>query len=101
MAIVEAKILGTSYGLACDNGQESKLQNLVQKLNSRLKKISAANPKANEIKLLVLASLMLEDEMEDAKVAGKDQYNNDSQLIELIDSVSVYIENMTSKISDL
>jgi hypothetical protein len=44
---------------------------------------------------------MLEDEMEDAKVAGKDQYNNDSQLIELIDSVSVYIENMTSKISDL
>lgn len=101
MAIVEAKILGTSYNLACGEGEETRLLNLAHKLNNRLKKIASSNPRANELKLMVLAALTIEDELEDTKNSNKSTDKSEIEMVEMMDSVSAYIENLVEKIKHL
>ena len=67
MAEVNLTINGRNYGIACDDGQEKRLRDLGYYVDQRLREIAKAGAATNETHLMVLASLMLADEVFDLR----------------------------------
>ena len=63
MSEVTLKINGRGYSLTCDEGQEHRLLELGDFVNSRLYDIAAAGAATSESHLLVLTSLVMADEV--------------------------------------
>ncbi len=71
MAEVNLHVNGKSYGISCDDGQEERVLNLGRYIDSRVREIASAGAAATESHLLVLASLLLADEVFDLKETNK------------------------------
>lgn len=69
MGDVSLSINGRQYGIACDNGQEDRVLELGYYIDQRVREISRAGAAANESHLLVLAALVLADEIYDLREA--------------------------------
>ena len=67
MSEVAVSINNRGYSLSCDDGQEQRLQELAQYVDSRLHDIAQAGAASGESHLLVLTSLVLADEIMDLK----------------------------------
>lgn len=67
MAQVNVAIHGKVYGIACDDGQERRVQELAGYVDMRLREIAGAGAATNESHLLVLTALVLADEIFDTK----------------------------------
>ncbi|MBL4804349.1 MAG: cell division protein ZapA [Alphaproteobacteria bacterium] len=67
MAEVNITINGRNFGIFCEDGQEQRVTDLSQYVDSRLKDISRAGAATNESHLLVLTSLLLADEIYDLR----------------------------------
>jgi|SRR5688572_30536919 len=67
MAEVNLTINGRVYGMACDDGQEQRLKDLAHYVDQRLREIGRAGAASNESHLLVLAAIVLADEVFDLK----------------------------------
>jgi cell division protein ZapA len=70
MAEISITINGRNYGIACDDGQEKRVQELARYVDFRLKEIARAGAASNESHLLVLTSIILADEIADMKANG-------------------------------
>lgn len=70
MAEISITINGRNYGIACDDGQEKRVQELARYVDFRLKEIARAGAASNESHLLVLTSIILADEIADMKAGG-------------------------------
>lgn len=70
MAEISITINGRNYGIACDDGQEKRVQELARFVDGRLKEIARAGAATNESHLLVLTSIILADEIADMKAQG-------------------------------
>lgn len=66
MARVELTIRGRRHDLICDDGQEEHLRYLAAQLDRRLAGLTEQAGNLPEVRLLVMAGLMLVDELEDA-----------------------------------
>lgn len=71
MAIVPVNINGKEFQLACDAGQEEQLVGLSQEIDDRVRQLSRQIPHASEQTILLMVSLMLADELADAKRHGR------------------------------
>ncbi|MCU0985007.1 MAG: cell division protein ZapA [Acetobacteraceae bacterium] len=67
MPQVTLKINGFSYTLGCPDGQEGNLQALGSELDKRVASIKAQVGNLGEARLLVMAGIMLADELADLK----------------------------------
>lgn len=67
MGEVNLSINGKTYPILCDDGQESRIEELATYINSRLKDIAASGAANNDNHLLVLTSLILADEIQELK----------------------------------
>lgn len=67
MAEINLSINGRSYGIACDDGQETRVSNLGRYVDERLRDIARAGAASNESHLLVLTALVLADEIYDLR----------------------------------
>ncbi len=63
MSEVTLKINNRGYSLACDEGQEARINELGHFVDGRLQGIAASGAATNESHLLVLTSLVLADEI--------------------------------------
>lgn len=81
MAEVNLTINGRNYGIACDDGQERRVQALGQYVDGRLKEIARAGAASNEAHLLFLTSIILADEVFDLKDGLAAVENSQSQPI--------------------
>ncbi len=70
MAEVNISINGRQFGIACDDGQEQRVTDLANFVDSRLQEIAAAGAGTNESHLLVLTSIVMADELFDARDAA-------------------------------
>lgn len=70
MAEVSININGRQFGIACDDGQEQRVADLAHFINGRVKDIAKSGGATNESHLLVLASLVMADEMFDMRDAA-------------------------------
>ena len=67
MGQVNITINGRSFGISCEDGQEQRVTDLGHYVDSRLKDIARAGAATNESHLLVLTSLLLADEVFEAR----------------------------------
>lgn len=70
MAEVSVAIHGKTYGIACDDGQEKRVQDLAKYVDIRLREIAGAGAASNESHLLVLTALVMADEVFDMKTSA-------------------------------
>jgi cell division protein ZapA len=67
MAQVTIRINGYAYSIGCADGEENHLEAMGRELDERVEKIKAVAGTAGEARLLVLAALMMADELSDLK----------------------------------
>lgn len=108
MAEISVNINGRKYGMECDDGQESRVVDLGQYVDHKVKQIAAAGAATGESHLLVLTSLMLADEILELKKhvangnapAGTASSPEDEALIvQAIDHLAGRIEAIASKMT--
>ncbi len=68
MAQVTVRINGYAYTLGCDDGQEHHLQKMAASVEERINSIKALGGQSGEARLLVLAALLMADELHDQSV---------------------------------
>jgi cell division protein ZapA len=66
VAEVTLTINGRNYTVACDDGQEAHLQHLAGHIDQRVGELSESVGQVGEPRLLVMASLLIADELADA-----------------------------------
>ena len=67
MGQVTVRINGYAYTLGCEDGQEGHLQAMASQVEQRIDGIKAMGGQNGEARLLVLASLIMADELHDLK----------------------------------
>lgn len=67
MAQVTIRINGYAYIVGCEDGQEGHLAKMAAEIEQRISSIKAIGGQSGEARLLMLASLLLADELYDLK----------------------------------
>jgi cell division protein ZapA len=65
VAQVTVRINGYAYTLGCEDGQEAHLAAMAGKVEERIASIKALGNQSGESKLLVLAAILMADELHD------------------------------------
>ncbi len=68
MAQVTVKINGYAYTVGCEDGQEPHLLAMAGQVENRIDSIKAIGGNSGEARLLVLAALLMADEIHDLRV---------------------------------
>jgi len=66
MAQIDVTINGRNYRIACDDGQEDHIVQLADYVDKRVAELVSAVGQAGEARLLVMASLLIADELSEA-----------------------------------
>ncbi|MFH1803840.1 MAG: cell division protein ZapA [Pseudomonadota bacterium] len=107
MAQISVRINGRSYDVACDDGQESRLLQLADYVNDRVAEIAGAVGQIGEQRLLVMASLLIADELADARTprtadsaqsSGMDQTQAD-EIADGMETLAARIETVAQKLT--
>ena len=69
MAQVTVKINGYAYTVGCEDGQEPHLLAMAEQVESRIESIKALGGHSGEARLLVMAALLMADELHDMRRA--------------------------------
>ncbi len=115
MKTIKAVVYGKEYTLACDEGQEQHLQQLVGQLNNRAKTLEKAVGKLPEGLMMIYTALMLCDELHDAgreNIRLKDELTrahrqmqesggDDARLLALEEEVADNLQALASRIEGL
>lgn len=67
MASVEVSINGRFYRIACEDGQEQRLIRLAGTVDEKVSSLVEQVGQVGDTRLLVMASLLIADELDDAK----------------------------------
>jgi cell division protein ZapA len=68
LAQVTVNINGYSYTVGCEDGQEGHLMAMAAQVEARIDSIKSLGSSSGEQRLLVLASLLMADELHDTRV---------------------------------
>ena len=114
MKTVQAQVYGKEYTLACDEGQEAHLAQLVQQINARSERLTKAVGRLPESTMLLYTALMVADELHDAQkelatlraeLAATQRAvatnSSDAHLAALEETLAANIEEFTSRINSL
>jgi len=112
MAEVNLSINGRTYGIHCDDGQEQRVVDLGQYIDSRVKEIAQAGAASNESHLLVLAALVLADEVFDLKDGAANSNGgvakglqiteeDETAIVEVIDHMAARIDSIAGNLQKL
>jgi cell division protein ZapA len=67
MAQVTVKVNGYAYTVGCEDGQEAHLQAMATQVDSRVESIKGLGGNSGEVRLLLLAALLMADEIHDLR----------------------------------
>lgn len=74
MAHVTVTVNNLSYTLACDDGEEAHLGGLAKRFDKRVTEVKKEAKNASEAQLLLMAGLLLEDELDAADLGDEDKF---------------------------
>ena len=66
MGMVDVAVNGRTHTVQCDDGQETRLKRLAQYVDGRVRELAGNNGQLGDLRLLVLTSLIISDELSDA-----------------------------------
>ena len=69
MGQVSVPVNGRSYAITCEDGQESRIRRLAQYVDAKVAEFVGSVGQAGESRLLLLAALVIADELSDANDA--------------------------------
>jgi cell division protein ZapA len=69
MAQVTIRINGYAYQVGCEDGQEAHLERMAAEIETRINSIKAIGGQSGEARLLMLAALLMADELHDLRKA--------------------------------
>jgi cell division protein ZapA len=69
---VTITINGRAYPVACDEGEEERIRDLARNIDNKVSAFARQVGQAGEARLLVLAALVLADELSEANTALRD-----------------------------
>lgn len=103
MAQVSVTINGRIYQIACDDGQEANLTRLADYVDKRVGELVAAVGQVGDDRLLVMASLLVADELSDAVtrldgVDDSDRLQEEETLISNIETLAERIEHIAQRL---
>lgn len=105
MSTVRARIHGREYALACDDGQEAQLQQLIDAVNSRAERLGKHLGKTvPENMLLLYTALTLADEMQQAQLQGErlsraaEAAGSDAKLFSLQEEMATNLQDLAARI---
>jgi cell division protein ZapA len=67
MGQVTVPVNGRSFTITCDDGQETRIRRLAQYVDAKMAEFVASVGQVGEARLLLLAALVIADELSDAK----------------------------------
>ena len=70
MAQVMIRINGYAYTVGCEDGQEAHLQAMAASVERRIDTVKKLGSQSGETRMMVLAALLMADELHDQAVAG-------------------------------
>lgn len=109
MAVVNIQIGNRTYTLSCEDGEEKHILALASKVHKRVEEISASvGTNINEGVVLAMASLMMQDEINEFASATKNPQatssnsseaaNSDEAVSEAIEAIADYVETIAERI---
>jgi cell division protein ZapA len=106
MAQVNVTVNGRSYSIACDDGQEAHLVRLSRYVDQRVGELVAAVGQVGEARLLLMASLLLADQISDAyseikRMGGKtddERAADEDSLAEALETLAKRIESIALRL---
>ena len=111
MPIVTVSIRNVSYPIVCDNGQEELLQDLAKKVDERVKALGESQGKGSDIRLLLMAALMMESELSDLQAGNSPSSSTpkpaenrpsiDPALQKELDNLVNHLENIASELDQV
>ena len=75
MGQVTVEVNGRSYAVACDDGQEPRIRRLAQYVDAKVADFLSSVGQVGEARLLLLAALVIADELSDARDALERELN--------------------------
>jgi cell division protein ZapA len=72
MAQVTIRINGYAYTVGCEDGQEGHLEQMAAEIEQRITSIKSIGGQSGEARLLMLAALLLADELHDTRSATRE-----------------------------
>lgn len=110
MLQVSVAVGGRQYDVACPEGQEPHLQELAAHLDTKVQKLMTATRQAADQRLLIMAALLVADELFDQRKGGRadsatgDAAANAAQLEEqaaaALDTYAQRIENLAARLQE-
>lgn len=106
--IIKVNINGRDFNMACDEGQEDRLRELARDVDDRVRDIkSKVGTQINEGMLFVMVSIMLADELRDAKqgrvtpdeegnIIGFSQDEVDASVARKLESIADRLEKLAA-----
>ena len=75
MGQVSVPVNGRSYAISCDDGQETRIRRLAQYVDAKVAEFVGSVGQVGEARLLLLAALVIADELSDANDALERERN--------------------------
>ncbi|WP_425405694.1 cell division protein ZapA [Hwanghaeella sp.] len=118
MAQVDIIVNGRNYSVACDDGQEEHLHSLAAYLDKRVGELSASMGQLGDARLLVMAGLLISDELSDcfeeikslraelesmsqsAPAKAAPATEADDGELEILESLAMRLETVAEKLAD-
>lgn len=102
MAQIDVTINGRSYPISCDDGQEDHLRALAAYVDKRVQELVNKLGQVGDLKLLVMASLLIADELSEAFAAIEQQATesttDESAIAQHIERIAKRIEGVAAKL---
>lgn len=110
MAQVDVTINNRPYRIACDDGQETHLSRLAEYVDQRVQELVAAVGQVGDDRLLVMASLLIADELsesigalqrsEEAEASSAESGvpADDGEIVETMETLAERIERIAAKL---
>lgn len=96
---VDIQLLGRPYAVACEAGEEKRLETLAGYVDSKLRVLHGSLSSASQERLFMLTCLMLADEIFDLKAAKPAAGNIDeAALTALVEKLTERLNKITHKL---
>lgn len=98
-ARVDIQLMGRPYTVACEAGEEQRLESLAGYVDSKLRALAGSISSATQERLFMLACLMLADEVFDLKSTKRDA-TGDAVLASHLEAMAQRIDKISQALAD-
>jgi cell division protein ZapA len=104
MATVTVEINGRPYAVGCADGQEARVKQLAAQFNTHVGNVAAEVGHVGELRLFLMAGLILADELQEARsgepsTLTPDAPASDAGVAEALNAVAARIEKIAQTIT--